>query len=153
MSVFVHLSKLCEHSTLILKNCCKWGYHWKIFRLTLIDIHDTPIYFFQFFFYWLLLRHCDNWDWDNFIVLTEKVQEIFRFCEVEEATKKVNFKKHDIWVFFHCTGISLITILEAITGWRSTITFIMNTLKIGKKCVFLEVTSQKHHKLKYIYEW
>ena len=51
--------------------------------------------------------------------------------------------------FFYYIGITLITILEAITGSRHTITFAMNTLK-GEKMFFFEVTSQKDHKLIYI---
>ena len=39
------------------------------------------------------------------------MQEIFKFCEVFEATKKDNLKKHD---FHFYIGISLITILETI---------------------------------------
>ena len=34
--------------------------------------------------------------------------------------------------FFYYIGISLITILETITGWRHTITFVIKTLKIGE---------------------
>ena len=41
----------------------------------------------------LLLRH-------DLIMLTEKVQEIIKFYEVFEATKKDNFEKHDFCFSF-----------------------------------------------------
>ena len=72
--------------------------------------------------------------------------EIFKFYGFFEATKKDNFKKPEFLFFFYYIGISLITILEKVTGWRHTTTFVMNNVKTEKMC-FFEVTTQKHHKL------
>ena len=63
----------------------------------------------------------------NFIVFRLKVQEIFRFCEVFEATKKGNFK---LFYFCFCFILfCLITIAKAATVGRGTSTFAMSFLR------------------------
>ena len=61
------------------------------------------------------------------------MHEIFKFCEVFEATEKDNLKKHDFLLHSFKPNYNS----RNNTSWRHTITFVMKTLKTGKNVLFL----------------
>ena len=75
------------------------------------------------------------------------MQEIFKFCEVFEATKKNNFKKHNFFLLHRYK----LTYNSRNNNWLMTYNRLCNEhFKHWKKCVFFKVTSQKHCRLMYI---
>ena len=108
-----------------LKMCCKWGYNWKIFRLTLRDLYDISIYLFvQFFwgYYWDMTSSC----------LHKRCRKYSNF----DATKKNNFKNM-IFVFLLLQRYKP-KFYSRNNNWlnRHTITFVINTSKTGKNVFF-----------------